>query len=82
MNFDGILRDDRCDRCARLMNVRAVSFFNEESVCSDCLEEERELIMRLRLRGLDPVKLAGCGNVPQGDPDEVDDQERRPPMYH
>lgn len=72
MGYDGILRDDRCERCSRLMTVRATSYFNEESVCPACLAEERELIARLRLHGIDPATLAGCGYVPQDDPDDVE----------
>jgi hypothetical protein len=37
---------------------------------------ERSLIARLRLRGIDPATLAGCGYLPfEDDPGDV-----RPPM--
>lgn len=65
MEYDGIRRDDRCERCSRLMMVRAVSYFNDDSICMSCLAEERALRSRLRSRGIDPSSLAGCGYLPR-----------------
>lgn len=65
MDYDGIRRDDRCERCSRLMAVRTVSYFNEESICMRCLAEERALRARLSNRGIDPATLAGCGFLPR-----------------
>ncbi|HEX9841363.1 MAG TPA: hypothetical protein VGC20_01385 [bacterium] len=76
MRSDGILMEDRCERCSSLMNVRTMSYFSEEVICEGCLAEERSLIARLRLRGIDPATLAGCGYLPfEDDPGDV-----RPPM--
>jgi hypothetical protein len=65
MSYDGILRDDRCERCSRLIAVRTVSYFNEQTICLGCHGEERELLARLRSRGVDPATLAGCGYLPR-----------------
>ncbi len=73
MMFDGIQRDDRCDRCAELMTVRTMSYFTEESICQRCLDAEHRLIARLRLRGIDVATLAGSGQLP---PEDTDDMER------
>lgn len=67
MEYDGIRRDDRCERCSRVMAVRTVSYFNEESICMRCLAKERTLRARLRSRGIDPATLAGCGYLPRED---------------
>ena len=64
MSYDGIIRDDRCERCGRVMGVRTVSYFTEDSLCRGCMEEERALMARLRARGVDPATLAGCGYMP------------------
>ena len=77
MSYAGILRDDRCERCSRLLNVRVTSFFNEESICTHCLDEERDLIARLRLQGVDPATLAGCGYLPLDDREEAERSRMR-----
>jgi hypothetical protein len=64
MEYDGILRDDRCERCSRLIAVRTVSYFTEETICLECLGRERALMARLRDRGVDPGTLASCGYLP------------------
>jgi hypothetical protein len=58
------------------MNVRAVSYFSGDAICPDCLAEERALIARLRLRGIDPATLAGCGYLPF----EEDPRDPHPPL--
>lgn len=82
MSYDGMLRDDRCERCSRLMSVHAMSYFNEESICPDCVAEERHLIGRLRLRGIDPATLAGCGYLPEDDTEAEGRHERRGGQPH
>ena len=67
MRYDGILTDDRCERCSRLMTVRTVSYFTEETICPDCLGRERNLIVNLRRKGVDPASLASCGYLPSDD---------------
>jgi hypothetical protein len=55
------------------MKTGAASFFTEEYICPECVVAEEEQIARLRLRGIDPATLAGCGYLP---PDEG--EEERP----
>jgi hypothetical protein len=76
MNYDGIRMEDRCERCSRLMGVRAMSYFTEETICRECLNEERTVIARLRLQGVDPATLAGCGYLPY----QEDPREPHPPI--
>jgi hypothetical protein len=76
MKFDGIQVEDRCERCAQLISVHLMSFFTEEAICQDCHDEERRLLARLRLHGIAPGTLAGCGYLPAED----DPGDARPPM--
>jgi hypothetical protein len=55
---------DRCERCASPMTARIISFFTEEFICMDCLQRERELLLRLKTRRVSPSTLAGSGELP------------------
>jgi hypothetical protein len=53
-----------------------MSYFTEETICRECLNEERTVIARLRLQGVDPATLAGCGYLPY----QEDPREPHPPI--
>ena len=76
MSDEKILRDDRCERCTRLLDRRVTSFFSEETICSACHDDERALIARLQLQGIDLATLAGAARVPQDDAEEAERQRR------
>lgn len=62
--FEALIAKVRCDRCARPMTSHIVSFFTEEAICMDCLQDERQLLARLRQQGVRVSTLAGCGYLP------------------
>lgn len=60
---DRLFDATNCERCRKdLTNTpRIMSWFTEETICSDCSDKEREIRKQLPNRGLD---LEGCGYVP------------------
>jgi hypothetical protein len=72
------LLEQRCDRCEGWLEEGSLSFFTDERLCPACATEEQRLIGRLRLKGIDPAKLAGSGVVPQDDLGEGEHENQGP----
>lgn len=54
----------RCARCLAPMTTRLASFFKDEVICMQCVDEESEVIAALKLGGAEPATYAGCGYLP------------------
>lgn len=63
---DTFFTQKNCDRCsASLSKGRILSFFNEETICTEiCSPKESKIKQELRESGRDPLKYEGCGYIP------------------
>jgi len=60
---------ENCERCGTRLdatgaNIRTMSWFSNETICTCCIDKEREVKRILRNRGHDVDALEGCGYVP------------------
>jgi len=63
---DKFFTQTTCDRCSGpIGQVRQMSWFTEECLCSQCTKEEKELRTRLETQGVDVHNLEGCGYIPK-----------------
>ena len=67
-NPDTFLSQENCDRCGSPLTARTMSWFTDETICTECSEQESALKSRLRKSGMDPDVLEGCGYVPKPEP--------------
>ena len=62
---DHFFTTQTCDRCGNPdMGVRMLSWFNEQTLCRNCMAGERALRSELRERGVDDGQYEGCGYIP------------------
>ena len=54
-----------CERCGGSLQVRTLSWFNNETICMECSNRETELKQKMRERGIDPGQYEGCGYIPK-----------------
>lgn len=55
----------KCDRCGGSLRTRAVSFFNWDIICKECIYLEDEAKAKLAGEGIDVKALDQCGAVPE-----------------
>ena len=67
-NPDTFLSQESCDRCGRKLTARTMSWFTDETICTECSDGESVLKSRLRESGMNPDALEGCGYVPKPEP--------------
>jgi len=49
----------KCDRCGGSLQVRTMSWFNEQTICMDCSGKEDALKERMRQIGMNPRDYEG-----------------------
>jgi hypothetical protein len=58
------VKDDKikvnCDRCDRTLTGNFYSFFNNETLCKQCSDNEAEIKAQIRADGLDPLDFEQC----------------------
>jgi hypothetical protein len=57
---------DRCDRCGKPAAARALSLFNNDTLCLDCMTGEGRLLAALRSSGRILAKLHALESEPCG----------------
>jgi hypothetical protein len=58
-----LFKATHCDRCgSKLIGARKMSWFNEDTICSSCIEDEKELRAKLPEGG---SSHEGCGYIPE-----------------
>ena len=62
---DTFFSQESCDRCGARLAARTMSWFTDETICTECAQAESALKSRLRAVGTDPDGLEGCGYLPQ-----------------
>jgi hypothetical protein len=65
---DTFFSQENCDRCSAPLKTRTMSWFTDETICTQCSEQESALKSQLRESGVDPDSLEGCGYVPRPGP--------------
>jgi hypothetical protein len=61
MKEDTFFSQILCDRCHKPLNVRTMSWFNDETIFMDCSAREDQIKRKLQ----DPGKYEGCGYIPE-----------------
>ena len=56
---------EKCDRCSTKLKARTMSWFNEDTICMDCKDKEKDLKFDLAHAGLNVQALEGCGYIPE-----------------
>ena len=56
-----------CDRCKKSLEnkSRTLSWFNDDVICQECSNEERQIKQRAKQNGVNPDSLEGIGYVPK-----------------
>jgi len=62
--MDTFLTQTHCDRCKKLLKVRTMSYFTEETICMECKDKETEIKELYATAGVDTRTLEGCGYLP------------------
>jgi hypothetical protein len=62
---DAFFSQESCDRCGIRLAARTMSWFTDETICTECAHSESALKSRLRAAGIDPDELEGCGCLPE-----------------
>ena len=62
---DRFFTQNNCDRCGGDLQVRIMSWFNNDTLCMTCSDKETKLKAEMREAGMDPSKYEGCGYVPK-----------------
>lgn len=62
---DTFFSQEFCDRCGSRLAARTMSWFTDETICTECAHGESALKSRLRAAGTDPAALEGCGYLPE-----------------
>lgn len=65
MSSDTFLTQENCSRCRKKLDVRTMSWFNEDTICIECSDKETEVKRKLREKGLPDME--GCGYIPNPD---------------
>jgi hypothetical protein len=52
-----------CDRCRKPLTARIMSWFNDDTICMECLEKEDTIKQKLRAAG--KPDMEGCGYIPE-----------------
>lgn len=60
---DTFLINQKCERCGNKLDVRIMSWFNEDIICMNCSRTENQMKVRLRQFGIRDA-LEGCGYIP------------------
>lgn len=64
--MDNFFNKTKCDRCSNdLSKGRIMSWFNEQTICTDCSEREIDKKKKLKNKGINTDKLEGCGYIPK-----------------
>ena len=63
MPIDTFLNQTNCDRCGGGLKIRTMSWFTEETICSECSDKEAEIKKKLREKGIQNA-MEGCGYIP------------------
>ena len=61
-NTDTFFTQSNCSRCPNELNVRIMSWFNNDTICLECSAKEKIIKRTLRERGME--EMEGCGYVP------------------
>ena len=61
---DTFFTQTTCDRCPNDLKVRMMSWFNDDTICTDCHWKEEEIKDSLKALSLDPKDYEGCGTIP------------------
>jgi len=64
-NPDTFFSQTTCDRCPNPLTVRTMSWFNKDTICMTCSDEETKLKKALRDSGVNVQALEGCGHIPE-----------------
>jgi hypothetical protein len=59
--MDTFFRQTNCDRCNSELSVRKMSWFNEDTLCMDCIDKEKLIRSQLPENGR---TYEGCGYIP------------------
>ena len=62
---DPFFSQTECDRCPNPLTVRTMSWFNEDTICTICIDEEKKLKQALQEYGVNVQALEGCGYIPE-----------------
>ena len=68
MPIDSFFIQPNCDRCHNDLSkhgVRKMSWFNNHTLCHNCIDEETKLKADLREANMDVSALEGCGYIPK-----------------
>ena len=60
--MDNFFSQTNCDRCGGSLNVRIMSWFTNETICTECSKAEKEIKRKLHEMGQDTME--GCGYIP------------------
>ena len=61
---DPFFTQKTCDRCGEPLNVRTLSWFNNDTIGPKCMEKEKAIKEALKARGRDPAQYEACGYIP------------------
>ena len=63
---DKFFTQTNCDRCyGALAPARIMSYFNKQTICLTCADQEVQLRKKLNKQGVDTKALEGCGHIPE-----------------
>ena len=65
MKSDDFFKKENCDRCGNNLNIRTMSWFTDETICSVCSDKEDRIKQQMRMKGLNPDDYEGCGYIPE-----------------
>ena len=63
--MDKFFDQRNCDRCGGTLEVRIMSWFTEETICSDCSKKESVIKKDMMRNGKNPDDFEGCGYIPE-----------------
>jgi len=62
---DRFFSQTHCDRCTNELIARIMSWFNDDTICMECLKKEKRIKDALIKQGKKPSDYEGCGYIPK-----------------
>jgi len=62
--MDTFFSQNKCDRCPNPLDVRIMSWFNNQTICMECSDKETKIKEELKKQGKNPSDFEGCGYLP------------------
>lgn len=62
---DRFFTKTNCDRCKRQLDSRIMSWFTEETICTNCSNIEDQIKSKIKEQGENPSNYEGCGEIPK-----------------